>query len=71
MNKEIAQGLSNIVSTKSFIYLKEYTKSRIEYHMKELSNSTNYEQMLRHQGAIKELQRFEFLYEEVKKELKG
>jgi hypothetical protein len=66
-----AQGLGPIVkSTSHYFALNEYITERLEYHISQLE--TCKEDALKfHQGAIKELRRFETIREEVEATLRG
>lgn len=70
MKLNTAQGLGPIVKNHNHSFaLSEYVNERIEYHIKELENCPE-EKLKIHQGAIKELRRFETLREEVEATLK-
>lgn len=71
MKLNTAQGLGPIVKSVNLNFaLKEYIVERIEYHMKELENCQE-DKLKFHQGAIKELRRFETLRDEVEATLKS
>lgn len=71
MKLNTAQSLGPLVkSTQHSIALREYVVERIEYHTKQLE-SCKEEELKFHQGAIRELRRFETLRDEVESTLKG
>ena len=70
MKSETAHGLGPIVkSPNHYFSLKEYALERIEYHIKQLE-SCDESNLKFHQGAIKELRRFETLRDEVEETVK-
>lgn len=67
MDRKIAESLLPVVNDSLDLEaLQDYASYRIEQvHLKALEKSTNMEEILRIQGAIKELRRFASLREEV------
>lgn len=70
MKLNTAQGLGPIVkNTSHYFALKEYITERIEFHLKQLE-SCKEEDLRSHQGALRELRRFENIKEEVETTLR-
>ena len=67
MKEETARRLGPLVHNKNFEALKMYAEDRIDHHYKQMAQATDWESVCKHQGAIKELNRIETLYDEVKR----
>lgn len=71
MKKETARFLGPLVKTdKYYRALQDYALDRIEYHKGELVIAKTIEDVRFHQGAIKELKRFETLRETAEQAIK-